>query len=299
MAKLLKIKNLFQGSEGEEGSKHPYLPYLIVALILAAALLVLNSPIFSLKTIEVEGNERVSTESILEDLELKEGINLFRYAISHLNAKVTMDSRLSSVDVYFRWPSGVLVSVEESETIGYVYFQGTYLCIDRKGQVASSTNEPDEDLPIIIGIEVGSFSIGESLNTRDAERYSAVVSVGSNIRKHDLSSLVNEVNVRSLADVILVTDKLEIHLGTMEDVDQKINIVSGVLAEPSVPEGILHLEDISGQIYIEPKLEESGPGASVPAGQPESEAGSQPSGEASEESSDESSGESSGGDSGD
>ncbi len=240
-----KAKNVFSGSE------HLKAWGLVLALILAAFLL-LNSSIFNLKSYEIRGNERVADQTILVDLGLKEGTNLFRYAISHLNAHPVVDPRLSTVDVYFEWPSKVRIVVEESTTIGYVYFQGTYLCIDRKGQVANTTSSMDEDLPLIVGLTVGSFNIGECLNTDDVLRYDAVVAVGTAIRKYDLQTTVNEINVRVLDDIVLQTDKMEIRVGTITDVERKISVVAGVLDMKDIPSGVIHIEDMNSQIFIEP-----------------------------------------------
>ena len=252
MAKILKVRGL-----GEEGYRSWPIGLAIGAGILVLLIILLNSPIFSLKTFEVEGNNRVSSEAIMEELELSYGQNLFRYAISPFNkTPPTVDSRLSQVDVYFHWPSTVRVEVEESETIGYVYFQGTYLCIDQKGQVASSTNQPDDDLPVIVGLTVGDFSIGEPLGTSDGERYEAVMSIGSNLRKYDISRVVKQINVRNLEDIILVTNKLTCHCGSMTDMGQKINVIAELTKKAGVPRGILHIENMSDQIYIE--TEQSG-----------------------------------------
>ncbi len=252
MAKILKVQGF-----GEEKVRSWLLGLAIGVGIIILLLILLNSPIFSLRTFEVEGNNRVSDETIMEELGLDYGQNLFRYAISHVGKNPpTVDSRLSSVDVYFHWPSTVRVEVEESETIGYVYFQGTYLCIDQKGQVASSTNQPDDDLPVIIGLTVGDFSIGEPLGTSDGERYEAVMSIGSNLRKYDISRVVKEINIRNLEDIIMTTDRLVCHCGSMTDMGQKINVIAELSQKSGIPRGILHIESMSDQIYIE--TEQSG-----------------------------------------
>ena len=250
MARILKIEN---GFHPPKINRKKF--WLIVGAVVLLILLLLNSSIFSLKHVELEGNQRVSQEEILKDLDLEMGTNLFRYMISHWNADPVVDPRLSTVDIYIEWPNTVRIVVDESMTIGYVYFQGTYLCIDKKGQVASSTNSLDEDLPVIRGLEVGSFMLGESLDTSDAERYEAVVSVCSILRKHELSTVIREVNVLSLDDIVLYTEDMDIHCGSMKDMEQKVNVIAAVLAKPDLPKGVLHIEDLDQQIYIEPKGE--------------------------------------------
>lgn len=255
--KILTVKGRFRAEKKRiPGSEHIKAWGTIAALILVA-FLVLNSSLFELKHWEIIGNHRVTDESIMTDLGLKEGTNLFRYAVSHMKASPHVDPRLSTVDVYFQWPSSVRIVVEESSTIGYVYFQGVYLCIDRKGQVANTTADPDDDLPVIEGLKVGSFNIGECLNTEDVERYDAVVAIGTALKKYNLETKINVVNVRVLTDIVLYADKMEIRIGTIKDVERKVCVVADVLEMDGLPEGTMHIESMDSQIYIEPKAVES------------------------------------------
>ncbi len=247
MAKILKVHGL-----GEEGGKSWPIGLLIGLGIVVLLIIILNSPLFALKTFEVEGNLRVSDETIMDELGLSYGTNLFRYALKQINREPPkVDPRLSTVDVYFRWPSRVYVEVEESETIGYVYFQGTYLCIDQKGQVASSTNNPDSDLPVIVGLNVGDFSIGEPLGTSDGERYEAIMSIGANLKKYEITTVVKEINIRNMDDIIMTTEHLVCHCGSMTDMGQKINVIAELSRKTGVPDGVLHMENLNEQIYIE------------------------------------------------
>lgn len=247
MARILKIENGFHPPKIDRKKF-----WMIVGGVVLLLLLLLNSSIFSLKTVKLEGNQRVSQEAILEDLDLEMGDNLFRYMLTHWNFEPVVDPRLSEMDIYIEWPSTIRIVVDESMTIGYVYHQGTYLCIDRKGQVAASTHTLDEDLPVIRGLKVGDFMLGESLDTTDTERYEAVVSVCTILKKHELSTVIKKVNVLALDDIILYTDDMDIHCGTMEDMEQKINAIAAILQEKDLPKGILHIEDLDQQVYIEP-----------------------------------------------
>ena len=91
------------------------------------------------------------------------------------------------------------------------------------------------------------------MDTSDTERYEAVVSVCSILRKHELSTVIKEVNVLALNDIVLYTDDMDIHCGGMDDMEQKVNAIAALLAKEDLPKGILHIEDLDQQVYIEPK----------------------------------------------
>lgn len=225
----------------------------IVALILLA-LLILNSNIFSLKTIEITGNEQMSDEEVKEYFGLTEGVNLFRFFLNHIGKKVSRDPRIENAEVYVNWPDGVKIEVKESVTVGYVYFQGTYLCLSRDGAVVDSTYYLSRELPILKGLNVKSFSIGQVPVTEDESTFKTVMQLGSVLKKYGLTELVREMNVHDLSNIVLYTDNLDIYCGGTEDFDMKAAVIQATIANSKTVSGILHVEDLEKQIYIEPKV---------------------------------------------
>jgi hypothetical protein len=68
--------------------------------------------------------------------------------------------------------------------------------------------------------------------------------------------VVKEINIRNLEDIIMTTDRLVCHCGSMTDMGQKINVIAELSQKSGIPRGILHIESMSDQIYIE--TEQSG-----------------------------------------
>ena len=62
----------------------------------------------------------------------------------------------------------------------------------------------------------------------------------------------NSINRKTKRDV-LYTDDMDIHCGGMDDMEQKVNAIAALLAKEDLPKGILHIEDLDQQVYIEPK----------------------------------------------
>ena len=154
----------------------------------------------------------MTAEEIQKDFGLEKGTHLFRYFLNHVGRKFSPDPRLDSVDVYVQWPSGVRIVVQESVTIGYVYFQGTYLCLNQSGCVVDSTYYLEEELPVIRGLSIGSFALGEPLSTTDAELVSGDRLYRHDLQKYDLSRIVREIDVRDMNSIVLYTDNCDLLL---------------------------------------------------------------------------------------
>ena len=86
MAKVLRI-----------GYKEPKRRYragkilLCILLVLLLALLFLNSSFFAISQVTVEGNQQVTKETIMDNLNIVEGTNMFRYLLNNWKADHTMD----------------------------------------------------------------------------------------------------------------------------------------------------------------------------------------------------------------
>ncbi|MFQ9801405.1 MAG: cell division protein FtsQ/DivIB [Clostridia bacterium] len=98
-----------------------------------AGITFLNSSFFAISQVTVEGNQQVTKETIMDNLNIVEGTNMFRYLLNNWKADHTMDPKIDTADVYLNWPNAITVQVTERTTVGYVPHMGTYLCVDKMG----------------------------------------------------------------------------------------------------------------------------------------------------------------------
>lgn len=226
---------------------------LIVLFLIAAIVAFAFSPFFQVEEVEIEGNERVTDEIILDDLDMHNGMNLIRYCVTHYNKEFELDPLVLSADVYIKWPRHVTVMVEEKKVMGYIPYMGMYLCIDTTGSVLDSIHEIAEGTPLLKGITVKSFGLGEPVDTEDTERFTIMLDCLKVLEKYDLLTKTDEISVARSDDIHLTLkeEQLDVSLGTADDLDRKISAVVVILEDEGRPAGTLHLEDMDGQVYIE------------------------------------------------
>ena len=223
----------------------------IIPGMIVLILLVLNSPLFSVREVTIEGNERISDETIMDNLEISLNMNLFRYCVGHLNNDFDVDPLVDTLDVYIEWPDAISITVTEKSVMGYIPYMGLYLCIDTLGCVLDSVHEIDEGIPLLTGVTVQSFSLGEAVDTEDTERFTIMLSVLTVLEKYELLDQVDEISVSDAEDIHLYIDDLDVSMGSEDDLDRKVAAVVSVLEDEDRPSGILHIEDLDGQVYIE------------------------------------------------
>ena len=205
---------------------------LVVGSIVLIFVILLLTGFFDVKRPTIEGNERVTDEIVMENLDMHEDMNLIWYAMTHYNTKFELDPLILSAEVFIKWPHNVLV-------------------IDTTGSVLDSVHEIDEDTPMLTGIQVQSFSLGEAIDTEDTERFTIMLDCLNVLEKYELLTITDEISVARADDVHWMIEGLDVSIGKTTDLDQKTAALKEILKDTHHGSGILHLEDLNSQIYIE------------------------------------------------
>ncbi len=224
---------------------------LVVGGIVLIFLILLVTGFFDVKKPTIEGNERVTDEIVMENLDMHEDMNLIWYAMTHYNAEFELDPLILSAEVFIKWPHNILVKITEKKVMGYIPYMGMFLCIDTTGSVLDSVHEIDEGTPMLTGIQVQSFSLGEAVDTEDTERFTIMLDCLNVLEKYELLTMTDEISVARAEDIHWMIDGLDVSIGTTQDLDRKTAALKEILNDTAHGSGILHLEDLNSQIYIE------------------------------------------------
>ena len=139
-------------------------PYVTLGVLILLVILIFSG-LFNVKEPEITGNERVTNEIVMENLDMKPGMNLLGYMLRHYNTDFELDPLILSAEVFIHWPNRVTVEVTEKKVMGYIPYMGMYLCIDTTGSVLDSIHEVPVGTPLLTGITVQSFSMGSPIDT--------------------------------------------------------------------------------------------------------------------------------------
>ena len=225
--------------------------WILLAVLVVVAV---GTMFFRIKEVRVTGTETVSAEQLKSDLGIREGMNMFYFLIASKLKTPQVSPRIESVDVYVDWPDALDIEVKERTVVAYVSYMGMYLCLDEAGYVIDSTYYLGEEMPVITGIQVKSFRLGEPLNTSSTSLSQTIMEICMSLRKYGIAGEVVRVDMTDTSDTRLYTERLEIRMGETEDIDLKMQAFAAILKKTPDAEGILHLEDLEGQIYLEKNL---------------------------------------------
>ena len=177
---------------------------LVVLMVHQVYMWALTTPFFELKHITISGNEFVSEEQILHQAKIKSQCNLFRLPVRDIEVRLMENCFIRKVMIRRRWPSGILVSVEERKPI--VLLENNMGAVDAEGIFLPSLS-PDQSggLPTLSGIDVEGEAVGCPL---EAEKVQWAVAFLKEMEERCADSLfkIDEINVRDVKHPLLYVE---------------------------------------------------------------------------------------------
>lgn len=221
---------------------------LAAAAALLIALLVLVSPAFTVGDVTVTGNKKLAEGEILAAAALDKPVNIFAFPAGKARRAIMENPYVESAEITKDvWERAVNVSVKERVLSGYVeYVSGTYLCIDENGRVLEATTVLTEKLPIVVGLDFKTFTVGQILNVTNKKSFNTLVTLAHLFNKYDMETSVIKVALHDENNTHLLVDNMDIDLGDIKDADEKIRTIKVILQAPEVAgvKGFLDIQDI-------------------------------------------------------
>ena len=218
------------------------------ALLVVLCACVLFSPLFAVRNIRSEGTDRFSTSQLCEMIGLSTGDNLILFGKNRAERLLEQDPYIAHAEL----PDTMVIKVTERKVRGYVPYMGSYLYIDEEGRVLDVQDSYFKALPLVRGLLFDSFQKGEILPVKNPEKLTVILRMSQLMQKYELLDLVVEIDVSNPKDVYAEVNQVQIHLGSMENGDQKIRMMAEILKTiPEEDRGSLDLSDLSKPIVFQ------------------------------------------------
>ncbi|MDD3115295.1 MAG: FtsQ-type POTRA domain-containing protein [Anaerovibrio sp.] len=217
-----------------EGKKHKMISQGAVATILAGLIAVLGilacalSPIFVLKTINIQGNRFVQNEEIIRIAGVRQGENLFQLKTDEIKKNLTKDLRIDQAVVQRSFPSQLDINIVERVPLALVKCDYGYLEAGRDGIVLDAHRTlRDMPVPIISGVAAQDLFVGDVIEDENINRVLLFLSE----LDEDTIKALSEINISNPEDVMVYAGSVQIRLGSLEMLPQKVEVTESAIKE--------------------------------------------------------------------
>jgi len=117
----------------------------------SVAILTIAEPYFSVKNIQIKGEERLSEEEIKRWIDVLSQESIFRIDLKGIAQKISSKPQIKRVEIRRVLPSTIIINVEERKPFAYIVYKGVYYEVDDEGVIIGKRRKVQE-LPLIIGV---------------------------------------------------------------------------------------------------------------------------------------------------
>ena len=229
--------------------KYGVLAVLFITLIICA----MFSPLFNIKTIEVEGNEIISVNEIISLSQIQIDENTFKLNKRKIIKQIKENAYIDEVVITRKLPSNIIIKIEERKPAYLLEYAGSYIYLDKQGYMLEINTEKLE-LPILQGAatETSDFVVGNRVCTEDLEKLSSLIRIMEIAKLNEISSLITRIDIENKQNIKLIfetKDKIA-YLGDGTNLINKIPLVKKILEEN---------ESKAGEIFVNMDLNKENP----------------------------------------
>lgn len=215
--------------------------FLFLAL---AGFIVVN--LFTVKEVEVEGNELYSDEqieaSILNDSYSWNSLYVYmKYKILKTKEVPFVDT----MEVSLVGPHKIHISVYEKGLIGYLYIDsiGQNAYFDKDGFVEETSSRVIEGIPKITGLSCDHVVLYEKLALNNTKALKTLLSLTQALRKYEL--IPDTINYNEQREITLYYGNVSVMLGNSDNLTEKVSRLSYIYPDIDGMNGVLHMENWS------------------------------------------------------
>lgn len=255
-AKGKKSKNKKDNKKKRTMTKGAKVLFSVIGAIVLLALL-FSSPLFNIKTIEVEGNSKVSDEKMISISSIQFHTNIFSMKKRDAIEKIKTNPYIEDVKIARKLPSTVKIDVIEREPRYMLQFADSYVYINNQGYMLEISNEALE-VPILIGFttDLSNIKAGNRINVEDLEKMNMVIKIFETVKSNDMGHLVSKIDISNEKNytIILESEGKKVYLGDCSDLNTRILYLKAILEKSAGRSGEIFLNvDLNTQdVYFRP-----------------------------------------------
>lgn len=218
----------------------------LLAIIIGGIVYTLLSPIFNIKNIEVYGNSKISSDTIISLSGLSINQNIFSFWTSNIKDAIKQNAYIDKVQISRKIPDKIEISVQERVATYMLTLGNAYVYINNQGYILEITSKKLA-VPVIIGYNTPAEEIveGNRLNETDLEKLNDVLKIMEAASSGDnkLAELITQIDISDKNNYILdiSSEKKKIYLGDVSDLSTKILWINKILKDEEKNEGTIYL----------------------------------------------------------
>ena len=230
-------------------AKYTVLSTCIVGVIIA----IMTSPLFNIKEIIIEGNDKITKDEIISLSQINLDENTYKISKNKVEKEILENPYIKNVEIKRSLPSKIVITVEERKATYMIEYGNAYVYINNQGYILEVSNQKLE-VPIIQGAETNSEELvpGGRLCNNDLIKMSTVIKIMELAANNEIANLITRIDMENDKNyrIVFESEQKVAYLGDDTDLNTKILSIKSILEKE---------KDIAGEIFVNMDLKTNYP----------------------------------------
>lgn len=228
--------------------------FFIIALIITGIILFLLSPVFTIKSVQIEGNESISKEQLISMLKLSSETNLLKETKHSITKKIKENAYIDTVNVSRKLPSTLVVKVTERKVKYQLEFGSSFVYIDEEGNILEISSTKLDGVRRILGFttEEEEIKVGNRINDKDLYRINILNLIINSASNYSIDNKLSAIDISDEKNykIYCEEDHKTIYFGNESNIDTKILYIKAILDKE---------KEYEGEIFVNMDLNKKNP----------------------------------------
>ncbi len=232
------------------------LAFLTVIVLLASVIaIVLLTPAFNIKKIEVHGNSVLKDEQIIRSSGITKGVSIFGVSLREAKDNLKSMGYIESAKIKRSLPSTIRINVVEEVGVAYLKAKEGFVIITADGRCIDITDGTDgknnvktPDFPLIKGMKNVKYKEGNVITSENEIQLEALLNCLHEFSKYGYIFDIREIDMSDTTDIKFYyrTKDLCVTVGSPEKIGYKMECFGPILSEIGEnPKGYINLERLT------------------------------------------------------
>ena len=199
----------------------------IVPVVLIAILLILRFAVFTVRDIQVTGNNKIPASEIIRISGVRNGDSILTLNEKQVGQRIASDYRLQFKYMIRDLPQTVVLAVREREECCWLTYCGITYVMDKNRMVMREEEDPafqPKDLVEVKGLEVRSNTmVGQEIVLGNEKQQEILSSLFLHMKVLGCTGEIKEADISNTESILLETrDGFTVSLGDMENLHAKL-----------------------------------------------------------------------------
>ena len=213
----------------------------ILGILAGTIIFFLLSPLFNILEIKVVGNQKITSEKIINMSGIIINENAFKIDTKQAIINILQEPYIEKVEIKRVLPSTIEIQVKERQATFMLEFANGYVYINNQGYMLEISEEKLE-IPIITGYitPVENIVPGNRLQTEDLKKMKAVLKIMETARSNEIEKMITKIDISNDRNytLILEGEGKTAYLGDASNINTRIQYLKLVIEKEQGKRGM-------------------------------------------------------------